>query len=758
MFFNIRLRKENSVSLSVTFFLIFLVCSCAQTPVTKEVTGKIEEKPAQIESINVIADPSDEGTMIKITSSKIMSYAAFKLVQPLRLVVDFNALPAQGLTDPGVINGRLIKDIHFEKVKDRLLSTRLIATLIQDVECNASEKDRTVTFLLSPKKGTEIVETQLPSLPEKEEEIPAKEPRLFFSPLKTKLNQILGIDFYMLSKGKSRVTVTTTKKAAYDVSRKNSSTLLLEIMDTSIPSELTRYLNSSPFEGTVNRITPIVKAAEKKVDLEIELKEMVPYRVVQTDKEIRLDFSKTSVKPPPKKLTRTRVSKAFVKPTKEIPSEAKTAAAAPLHSPKYKGEKMTLNFSNTDIRNLLKLIATMSNKNIVWGDDVKARVSVSLKNVPWDQALDILLEMNDLDKKEEGNIIWVTTKEKLRDLEKQQEEILKSKLEREKALRVAKMEAKAEVPLVTDYITVNYVEVDAIKALIEENVKGPRGKLSVDKPNKTIIITDIPSNVEKAKKLTERQDRPVKQVMIEARIVEARESFTRDLGVKWDLSYQETASPWGGGGPANITYNFATNYALPFGPAAGIAFANIAETQVLNAQIALAETEGKVKTLSAPKIITRDTVEAIIKQGTTIYIPYTLTGEGEGEEGEIAVNEIEANLELKVTPEITPNDMVIMTIEVSDDYPDWANRSGPYVPINRKSASTKMMVASGDTVVIGGIYKEDKSVTQEGIPWLSKVPILGWLFKTEYGTDTKNELLIFLKPTVVPLGKKGGAM
>ena len=758
MFCIIRLGKEKSISLSIVPFLIFLICSCAQTPITKEVTGTIEEKPAQIESINIISDPSHEGTMVEITSSKNMSYAAFKLIQPLRLVVDFNALPAQGLTDPGVINDRLIKDMRFEKVKERPLSTRLIATLIRDVEINTSEKERTVTFLLSPKKGVEIVETPLPLLPEKEEEKQAKEPRLFFSPSKIKLNQILGIDFYMLSKGKSRVTVTTAKKAEYDVSRKNSSTLLLEIMNTSIPSELTRFINSSPFEGAVNRITPIVKAAEKKVDLEIELKEIVPYHVVQTDKEIRLDFSKTSVKPPPKKLARSRVSKDkdLVKPAKDIsskeaPSEAH-GTAAPSSTPKYEGEKMTLNFSNTDIRNLLKLIAEMGNKNIVWGDDVKGRVSMSLKNVPWDQALAILLEMNDLDKIESGNIIWVATKEKLRDLEKQQDERLKSKLEREKALRTAKMEAKEEVPLATDYITVNYVEIDVIKDLIKENVLGPRGKLSVDKPNKTIIMTDIPSNLEKAKKLSARQDIPVKQVMIEARIVEARESFKREMGVGWDLKYQRTASPWGGDGPDNVTYNFATNFTMPVGPTAGIVFANTTGTQVLNAQIALAETEGKVKTLSAPKIITRDTVEAIIKQGTTIYIPYT------DEEGQRTAKEVEANLELKVTPEITPNNMVIMTIEVSDDYPDYANRVGENVPINTKSASTKMMVASGDTVVIGGIYKEDKSVTHEGIPWLSKVPILGWLFKTRFRSDSKSELLIFLKPTVLSLGNKRGAM
>ncbi|MBE9594433.1 MAG: secretin and TonB N-terminal domain-containing protein, partial [Proteobacteria bacterium] len=370
--------------------------------------------------------------MIEITSSKLISYAAFKLVQPLRLIVDLNALPAQGLTSPGVINDRLVKDIHFEKVKDRPLSTRLIATLTQDIEYNARENGKTVKFLLSPKKTVEIAEKQPPSLPAKEEEMAAKEPRLFFSPSKTTLNQILGVDFYMLPKGKSRITVTTTKKADYDLSRKNSLTLLLEVMSATIPSELTRYLNSSLFKGVVNQITPIIKVAEKQVDLQIELKEMVPYHVMQTDTEIRLDFSKTSVKPPIKQITQTRLGKAFVKPT-EVPSETLVkpekmlplvvkAAVKPAHNTtKYTGARMTLDFANADIRNILKLIGEVSKRNIVWGHEVKGTVSMRLKNVPWDQALDVVLDINKLGMIVDGNIIRVMTKEAIKALEQEEE-------------------------------------------------------------------------------------------------------------------------------------------------------------------------------------------------------------------------------------------------------------------------------------------------------------------------------------------------
>lgn len=753
MFDKISLRKENIISLLITFGF-FIVFGCAQAPVKKEVTGITEEKPAQIESINVISDPSDKKTTIEITSSKLISYAAFKLVQPLRLIVDFNALPAQGLTGPDVINDRLIKDIHFEKLKDRPLSTRLIATLIQDVEYNVAEKDRIIKLLLSPKKPVETVKKELPSMPTKEEEIVAKEPRLFFSPSKTELNQVLGVDFYMLPKGKSRVTVTTTKKAEYDLSQKNSLTLLLEISETTIPSELTRYLNSSLFKGTVNRITPIVKVAERQVDLEIELREMVPYHVMQTDKEIRLDFNKTSVKPTVKKITQMRLAKALVKST-EAPPEALVRPAEmprPLYKiSKYTGARMTLDFANADIRNVLKLIGEVSKRNIVWGPEVKGTVSMRLKNVPWDQALDVMLAVNNLGKREEGNIIRIMTKETIKALEQEEEARLKAERERIKEIKTAQKEAEAEEPLITDYITVNYQDVTAIKTLIEENVKGPRGRLSVDIATKTIIFTDIASNIKKAKALKDRQDRPIKQVMIEARIVEVSTDFTRDIGVEWTSSYQTTRNPWGGGGPGgnrNYLYTFATNFAMPIDTTAGMYFANTAATKILNAQIALAETEGQAKTLSAPKIITRDTVTASIKQGTKIVIP-----SGTDASGNKTYEQVDATLKLEVTPKITPNNMVIMTIDVSEDEPDYAHAIGDNIPIKTKNANTEMMVASGDTVIIGGIYKESKSTREQRTPWLSKIPIIGWLFKLEKRAAGKSELLIFITPTVLPISK-----
>ena len=738
------LRRGNLILLLITISLLYVIVSCAPTPTTKKAPGFAPEGPAQIESIKVTSLPSEQATKVAITSSKAVPYAAFKLVQPLRIIVDVTALPTEGLTGPDVSKDRIIKAITFESMNDKSLVTRVTATLYEDVEYSVQEKDGTIDVLLSLKKPFKTVES--PVVASKEEAVLPKEPRLFFAPGKTKLNQILGIDFFMLPKGKSRVTITTREKAEYSLSRKDPLSLLLEVKDVTIRPELTRYIDSSHFRGVVYRITPIVRAPDRSVAFEIQLKEMVPYHLMGTEQEIRLDFSETSVKPPSKTITAARLAKTTVA-AKQIPREVEPAIT-PIGITKpvkrYTGERITLDFANADIKNILKLIGEVSKLNLVWGPEVKGTVSMRLKNVPWDQALDIVLESNDLGKIKEGNIIWITTKAKKRDLEKEEQEKLRTQQERIKAAKAAEEEMKAAEPLVKEFIPVNFAGAsEAAKHLVLTK----RGTKSVDARTNTIIIQDTASSIQKNRDIVRKIDIATPQVMIEARIVEAKTTFSRELGVNWTGTYQTTRSPWGGGGPdtsQNYTYNYATNFLTTSDTLIGIGFANTAMTKVLNAQIALAETEGKLKTISAPKIITQDNKKATIKQGTTLYIPYTDV------EGNRTAKEVDATLELNVTPHITRNNMVTMEVSVQDDYPDYANRVAEYVPILTKEATTQMMVASGDTVVIGGIYKEAKGISETGTPWLRKIPIIGWLFGVESKTLEKSELLIFLTPRVMP--------
>ncbi len=750
MFDKISLRKGNIIFLCITFGLIYLIFSCAPAPTKRKTTDIAEEAPPKIESINVTSDPHAKETIIEITSSKLISYAVFKLVQPLRIIVDINALPAEGLTGPAVFNGKIIKAINLERIKDKPISTRLVATLTQDVEYDVQEQDRKIKLLLSPKKPAEKKEKEEVTITAiKEEKIEPKEPRSFFSPGKTKLNQVLGVDFFMLPKGKSMVTVTTSKKAEYELSWKNSRTLLLKIKGSSIPPELSRYIDSSQFKGVVNRITPIVKVAERQVDLEIELKEMVPYHVMQAEKEIRLDFNKTSVKPPAKKITKARLTKAPSKP-KEPPNEPKPAIISPLHPSRGKAARLTLDFAKADIRNILKLIGEVSNLNIVWGPEVKGTVSMRLKNVPWDQALDIVLETNNLGTRIQGNIIWVTTKKKIHKLEKEKEAKQRAELEKIRTAKAAEKEAKAAEPLITAYIPVDFAKAEEIK---EHIVLSERGKTSVDERTNTVIITDIASRIQEAKKIVKQFDTPVKQIMIEARIVEASTSFSRDLGVRWDSverRWQERPGMNWGTDPAQFTSDddkafygsFSSNAPSVWAPNIGLTFATLTQsgagTLSLNASLALAEAEGKITIISAPKIIASNGESAKIERGDTFYLPAAEN---------VVPTEVEAKLSLEVTPTVSYNNYVTLDLKVKDEVPTTSEAEEPGK--QGKELETTLIVKSGDTVVIGGIYRETKQEGESGIPGLSKLPIIGWLFKAQTKLLDKSELLIFLTPTVL---------
>jgi type IV pilus assembly protein PilQ len=432
---------------------------------------------------------------------------------------------------------------------------------------------------------------------------------------------------------------------------------------------------------------------------------------------------------------------------------------------------MTMDFVNADVTNILRLLGEISNLNIVWGPEVKGTVSMRLKNVPWDQALDLVLANNNLAKREEGNVIWVTTKAQLTQIEAEErrkrddrEKDIDEKLKREKAV-----EKKEEMK--TAYLTVNYKDVNNIRDIIDRTVKSETGKITVDPQTKTIIYFDRLSKIQEAQSLKERLDQATKQVMIEARIIEADTSFSRALGVQWNQGTQaqlrsNTNTTWAGApawavnntpasfSPGSRLYNpsFATGFspAVFPGEALGFSFTKLTKGALagfhLDASLALAESEGKSRTLSAPKIVTRDTVKATIQQGTKIVIP-----SGTDANGNKTYQQVDASLKLEVKPQITPNNMVIMEVVVKDDQPDFANAMGENVPIKTKEATTTMMVGTGDTVVIGGIYLEVETDNREAIPGLGEIPLLGWLFKAKKNTTRQKELIIFLTPTVLSL-------
>jgi len=660
--------------------------------------------------------------------------------------------------------------------KKILLFSRIclaIVALIQ-IGCTAStltqqpsEKDNVIIQTLMPKTGAtetakgkeQKISTELLKKGDSEgAKQKSDKPRI--------VNEVLDFDFTILEHGKSRLTVAMQKKPRYDIKRKNAKTVVLTIEEVTIAPLLQRRIDSSHFGGAVDRVESSFSPANNRFSLFVSLKEMAPFHVDYTDSNILIDFGPTSIEPQEKKVIPLKSAKEQKSPLKgrTVDQKAVTdenAGTPSLEEKKYKGTPMTMDFVNADVTNILRLIGEVSNLNIVWGPEVKGKISMRLKNVPWDQALDLIMANNDLVMKPKGNVIWVTTRQRLTEIETEIGAQRKMKFEAQK-------EAKNLEPLITEYFPLDFASAEDCKKHV---ILSKRGSVSVDARTNTIIMKDIASNVEESRKIMARFDAPVKQIMIEARIVDAGTKFSRDLGIKWESVEAQKrntkAVPWEGtplwspykeenpeesdnwpsiGGAERYGGSFSSNAPDGWSGNIGLNFARLTSGALggfgLDASLALAESEGKAKIISAPKVIASNGEKAVISRGDIIYKDI-VTMET------VDVKELEAVLSLTVIPTVSFNDYVTMKIELTDDkvYTDLTGKTEKYI-------ETTLMVNSGETVVIGGIFKEDRSEKESGFPWLKDIPILGWLFKAQTKESERHELLIFITPTVIKISKK----
>jgi type IV pilus assembly protein PilQ len=437
----------------------------------------------------------------------------------------------------------------------------------------------------------------------------------------------------------------------------------------------------------------------------------------------------------------------------EVPAETLREKESILESlateKRYTGRKLSLDFKDADIKNILRLIAEVSNLNIIAGEDVKGKVTIRLVDVPWDQALDIILQSNDLGKVRIGNVIRVAPVDKL-------------KKEEEDALAGRRAKEKLE-DLATELISVNY----ATAKDLENQVKGiltDRGNVTVDERTNVLVVKDIRSAINEAKDLVASLDTKTPQVLIEARIVEAAADFTRELGVIWGgtvekkhgsrkMVFDPDTGDWkivpskglstlsGGLLGTDTLINLPVDI-----PRGAISFGWLSETVGLrNLDITLQalEDSGGGKVISAPRVATLDNTEAYIERGDRIpYLKIT-------EEGTVTTEFIEANLKLTVTPHVTNDGNVKLKIKVSNDEPDF-DRTVMGVPtIKKKEAVTEALVKDHDIIVIGGVYDIDEGKSNRGVPFFSRIPVLGWLFKYEKKSYEKIDLLIFISPKVL---------
>jgi len=427
---------------------------------------------------------------------------------------------------------------------------------------------------------------------------------------------------------------------------------------------------------------------------------------------------------------------------------------------------VSLDFQDADIVPILRLLGDVSGYNIVIHPDVKGKISMKLMNVPWEQALDIVLKTFNLEKVIEGNVIRVAT--------------LKAFQEEKKAVAETKeVFGKAE-DIETRVFIVNYANVEKVKDSIEKGkILSPRGNISVDTRTRSIIVKDIPSSLEGLQKLINDLDKQTPQVLIESRIVEMNTNFSKSLGIEWGgfarpadsrsaivgsqstgavdgsittnpLSGKSVENPVSGSKewvtatklvnlPATTTKIVSPTSAITLG------YLNAAQTFGLDLRLSAIEAVGKAKLLSTPKIMTLENEQAIIRHGKRI--PITTPGTTQGT---YTTTYIDANLKITVTPQVAPDGTIFLKIEVNKDEPDYTNKDILGNPaIDTRSVSTQVLVKDGETVVIGGILKSSEADNDSGVPGLSKIPLLGWLFKRESKETSSEELLIFITPRVV---------
>jgi type IV pilus assembly protein PilQ len=626
--------------------------------------------------------------------------------------------------------------------------------------------DRPMPFLVSAEKGVIVL-----SVGGGAEEKVASTERLQDGKAPVKGPAVVGIDLEDLPDA-SNVVIATVGDPPYQVSKKAGG-VTLAFKGAAAERGLLRRIDARKFDIPVKTIAP--SGGKKGVTIAVAFAPGSPYTVEKREGSVVVTFPKGAIDGKTNLVARAapgsapRTAKADLEPD---PVNAEPASLEGSQSwgfltgssdvgRKYHGQRISMDFKDADLTNVFRIIAEVSNLNIITSDDVKGKVSLRLVNVPWDQALDIVLRSKSLGASQDGNVLRIAPLSSLR--KEEQDRFDSQKLveqSRQEALNRA-AEAKATQEAVFDTIPVSYSKASELLAKIKP-LASKYGKLDSDDRTNVLIIRDLPKNIAEVKTLVATLDTATPQVLIEARIVEVDTSFTRELGVQWGGTFvaggstkygitgaQDTSGAITSGSAlvdavtALATPNYAVNLpaAIGSGSGGGIAFGILRDNLRLDLSLSALEASGKGKVISSPKIVTTDNKEATIEQGT--QIPYsTVSASGTNTQF------VDATLSLKVTPHITPDGRVSMKLEAKNDSQGQTGANGQPA-INKKKATTEVLIRDGETTVIGGILQISRTENQSAVPWLSKIPVLGYLFRKDSNTTSNRELLIFITPKVL---------
>jgi type IV pilus assembly protein PilQ len=553
------------------------------------------------------------------------------------------------------------------------------------------------------------------------------------------------------------------------VTRKNANTnqFIVEIPNSKLSKKASRPLNTRDIQGGIGAIDPYQNPGSTTSRIVLQLREGAADPVVQSEGNVLMIIAEPNLQ---QKMAQAQTSGGSGATAAAIGSEmaeesliTETGASADMPSrdlngkilstaslqeflggdQKFYGKKISIEVYDAEIRDIIKFISEESGVNLVLGEDVKGKLSLKLKEIPWDQALVIVMKAKKLGYSRQGDVLRIAQIKELQDEELSYQKILADK--------------QSAMPLTVKMFPISYSKVDdlvnQIKPFLTE-----RGKIVAEGRTSSIVISDTPEGLERARKLIQSLDIPPAQVLIEGKVVEASDTFSKSLGINW-ATPGESQNLFRNTRGQQVTGNFANMTSGSAAPGYGNLSFAIQQLDFLgdfNATLSISESEGKVKVLSSPRVLTLHNEPAEITQSTELpYLSYGTTTSGAAASGP-TVQFKNVQLKLSVTPLITNDASVIMNVNMMREFAgqvtDAASGSRP---INKREAKTKVIVKNGQTAVIGGIYQSDSTESTNGIPGLSKIPVLGWMFKNNSETMDKNELLIFLTPRIVGQADSG---
>ncbi len=688
---------NNSVSAKIKGFTALLLTSCLL------MSGQVSA--ISLDDISYSALPGDQVQLsLKFSEALLDDPVNFTIDNPARIAID---LPDVTLNLAEKSQSIGIGMAHSVAAVEAGGRTRVVVNLVSSTSYEVNTQGDTVLVTLGG--GNKAVSTYSPAIAASRGGAGAA--------------SIENIDFRRGDDGEGRIIVKLSDPSIGVNLGLEAGQIVAEFMSTTLPSELDRKLDVVDFATPVREVDTAAHGNGVRMQI-TTVNEQFDHLAYQSE-----DIFTIEVRPL----------------SKEEQEEIKKKKFG------YTGERLSLNFQNIEVRAVLQLIADFTGLNLVASDTVGGNLTLRLKNVPWDQALDIILKAKGLAMRQAGNVMMVGPQEEI---------AAREKLELESQRQVEEL-----APLRTEFVQINYAKAADLAGLIqsgESNLLSDRGNVSIDERTNTLIVQDVSSSLEAIRDMVIKLDIPIRQVMIESRIVNADESFTRDLGVQFGYSkHSNQAAQANGdlfaatGGTVGVGRDFggATSFNagadqllvnLPVaGATSGIGLAvGKVGSYILQLELSALLAEGRGEDIASPKVITSNQTEAIIESG--VEIPFQEASSS----GATAVSFKKAVLGLRVTPQITPDNRVLLDLHVSQD-----TRGSPDVlgvpPINTRNVSTQVLVDDGETVVLGGVYSQVDRTSSDRVPFFGDLPVLGFLFKKNRVENSRNELLIFVTPKII---------